>query len=126
MGRRIVITGISDHWATELAKRLERDPSVEFVAGIDTEPPAAELERTELIEADIRNPGDDRIADVGLDQLRALQLGGGWLGVDPGHELDGRVTLEPLRELGRPVVRDSRDHDPAAHHSPSISELELR
>ncbi|HZA88934.1 MAG TPA: NAD-dependent epimerase/dehydratase family protein [Solirubrobacterales bacterium] len=56
MGRRIVITGISDHWATELARRLERDPTVEFVAGIDTEPPAAELERTELIEADIRNP----------------------------------------------------------------------
>ena len=56
MGRRIVITGISDHWATELARRLERDPTVEFVAGFDTEPPAAELERTELIEADIRNP----------------------------------------------------------------------
>lgn len=56
MARRIVITGISGHWATELAKRLERDPSVEFLAGIDTEPPAAELERTELIEADIRNP----------------------------------------------------------------------
>jgi UDP-glucose 4-epimerase len=56
MGRRIVITGISDHWASELARRLERDPSVEFVAGIDSEPPAADLERTELIEADIRNP----------------------------------------------------------------------
>jgi UDP-glucose 4-epimerase len=55
-GRRIVIIGISDHWATELARRLERDPSVEFVAGIDTEPPAADLERTELIDADIRNP----------------------------------------------------------------------
>jgi UDP-glucose 4-epimerase len=56
MARRIVITGISDHWASELARRLERDPSVELVAGIDTEPPAVELERTELIEADIRNP----------------------------------------------------------------------
>jgi len=55
-GRRIVITGISSHWATELARRLEQDPSVEFVAGIDTEPPAADLERTELIEADIRSP----------------------------------------------------------------------
>jgi UDP-glucose 4-epimerase len=61
MARRIVITGISDHWATELARRLERDPSVEFVAGIDSEPPAAELERTELIEADIRNPVISRL-----------------------------------------------------------------
>jgi len=55
-GRRIVITGISGHWASELARRLERDPTVEYVAGIDTEPPAVDLERTELIEADIRNP----------------------------------------------------------------------
>ncbi|MGH2961256.1 MAG: NAD-dependent epimerase/dehydratase family protein [Solirubrobacterales bacterium] len=56
MGRRVVITGISNHWAGELARRLERDPSVEFIAGVDTEPPAVDLERTELIEADIRNP----------------------------------------------------------------------
>lgn len=55
-GRRVVITGISDHWASELARRLERDPSVEFLAGIDTEPPNADLERTEFIEADIRSP----------------------------------------------------------------------
>ena len=50
------ITGISDHWATELARRLERDPTVEFIAGIDSEPPAADLERTEFIEADLRSP----------------------------------------------------------------------
>jgi UDP-glucose 4-epimerase len=51
-----VITGISGHWGTELARRLERDPSVEFIAGLDTEPPRADLERTELLEADIRSP----------------------------------------------------------------------
>jgi UDP-glucose 4-epimerase len=55
-GRRIVVTGISSHWAGELARRLERDPAVELVAGIDTDPPAGELERTEFIEADIRSP----------------------------------------------------------------------
>jgi UDP-glucose 4-epimerase len=55
-GRRIEITGISSPWAGELARRLERDPSIEFIAGLDTEPPAVDLERTELIEADIRNP----------------------------------------------------------------------
>lgn len=55
-GRRIVITGISGFWASELARRLERDPAVELICGIDTEPPAAELERTEFIEADIRSP----------------------------------------------------------------------
>lgn len=51
-----MITGISRHWATELARRLERDPEIGFVAGIDTSPPAADLERTEFIQADIRSP----------------------------------------------------------------------
>jgi UDP-glucose 4-epimerase len=55
-GGRIVITGISGHWATELARRLERDPEIGFVAGIDTSPPAGDLERTEFIEADVRSP----------------------------------------------------------------------
>ncbi len=60
-GRRIVITGISSPWAAELARRLEIDPRVDFLAGIDTDPPPADLERTEFIEADIRNPVLSRV-----------------------------------------------------------------
>jgi UDP-glucose 4-epimerase len=55
-GRRILIAGIGSHWGTELALRLERDPTVEHIVGIDTTPPRADLERTEMIEADIRSP----------------------------------------------------------------------
>jgi UDP-glucose 4-epimerase len=55
-GRRVVITGIASHWGAELARRLERDPGVDYLAGIDTEPPAADLERTDFIEADLRSP----------------------------------------------------------------------
>jgi UDP-glucose 4-epimerase len=55
-GRRILITGIASHLGTELARRLEADPEVEYVAGLDTRKPRAQLERTDFIEADIRNP----------------------------------------------------------------------
>src|SRR4026209_2173433 len=55
-GRRILIAGVGTHWGTELALRLERDPGVEHVIGLDTTPPLAQLERTEFLEADIRNP----------------------------------------------------------------------
>lgn len=55
-GRRIVIVGIASHWGAELARRLERDPGVEYLAGIDIQPPPADLERTDFIEADIRSP----------------------------------------------------------------------
>jgi UDP-glucose 4-epimerase len=54
-GRRIVIVGIASHWGAELARRLERDPGVEYLAGIDIQPPPADLERTDFIEADIRS-----------------------------------------------------------------------
>jgi UDP-glucose 4-epimerase len=55
-GRRVAITGISSQWGAAIAARLERDPSVEYLAGIDSRPPPAHLQRTDFIEADIRSP----------------------------------------------------------------------
>ena len=60
-GRRVVITGVASHWGTELARALERDPAISYLAGIDTREPPADLERTEFIEADIRNPVISRL-----------------------------------------------------------------
>lgn len=56
MGQRVVITGVSRHLGSRLAQRLERDRDVEYIAGVDLEEPEADLERTEFIRADIRNP----------------------------------------------------------------------
>ena len=55
-GRRILITGIASYLGTELARRLEQDPEVEYVAGLDTRKPRASLDGVDFIEADIRNP----------------------------------------------------------------------
>jgi UDP-glucose 4-epimerase len=55
-GRRVLITGVGSYLGGLLAAKLERDPGVEAVVGIDTRRPKAELERTELHEADIRDP----------------------------------------------------------------------
>jgi UDP-glucose 4-epimerase len=55
-GRRVAITGISSHWGVDLARRLERDPTIEYIAGIDDRPPPADLARTDFIEAEIRSP----------------------------------------------------------------------
>jgi UDP-glucose 4-epimerase len=56
MGQRVMITGISRHLAARLAQRLEADPGVEYIAGVDLEEPEFDLERTEFVHADIRNP----------------------------------------------------------------------
>jgi UDP-glucose 4-epimerase len=55
-GRRVAITGISSHWGIELARRLERDHRIDYIAGIDDRPPPASLARTDFIEAEIRSP----------------------------------------------------------------------
>lgn len=54
--RRVLITGVGSFLGTELARRLETDPDIEYLAGLDERPPRAKLERTDFIEADIRNP----------------------------------------------------------------------
>jgi UDP-glucose 4-epimerase len=59
--RRVLITGVGSHLGSLLAARLERDPEVEAVIGIDTRRPKADLGRTELHDADIRDPEIARV-----------------------------------------------------------------
>jgi UDP-glucose 4-epimerase len=54
--RRVLITGVGSFLGTELARRLETDPDIDYLAGLDERPPRARLERMDFIEADIRNP----------------------------------------------------------------------
>jgi UDP-glucose 4-epimerase len=60
-GRRVLITGVGSHFGTLLAARLERDPDVEAITGVDIRRPRAPLATTEVVHADIRDPS---IADV--------------------------------------------------------------
>jgi UDP-glucose 4-epimerase len=55
-GRRVLITGTGSHVGAALARALELDPAFDYVAGLDTRKPPVQLEQTDLIEADIRNP----------------------------------------------------------------------
>jgi UDP-glucose 4-epimerase len=116
-GRRILIAGIGSHWGTELALRLERHPEVEQVIGIDVTSPAADLERTELIEADIRSPILARlIPSTGADTL--VHAGILWY-PEPGkparaiHDINVIGTLQLLAAcersptIERVVVRGS-------------------
>ncbi len=70
MGRRVLITGVSGYWGTELARRLERSGEFEYIGGLDVRPPGADLERTEFIRADIRNPLISKlIPQTGVDTV---------------------------------------------------------
>ena len=56
MGQRVLITGISRFLGGKLAQRLERDPAVDYIVGVDLDEPEVDLDRTEYVRADIRNP----------------------------------------------------------------------
>src|ERR671924_343174 len=56
MGQRVLITGISRFLGGKLAQRLERDADIEYVVGVDLDEPEVDLDRTEYVRADIRNP----------------------------------------------------------------------
>jgi UDP-glucose 4-epimerase len=56
VGQRVLITGISGYLAGRLARRLEEDAAVDYIVGVGLEEPSSDLDRTEYVRADIRNP----------------------------------------------------------------------
>jgi UDP-glucose 4-epimerase len=103
--RRVAITGVSSHWGTELARGLERDPDVAYVAGIDSRPPETELERTEYVEADIRSAVLARLLPT-LEVDTVVHCGILWY-PEPGrpagalHEINVIGTLQLLAACER-------------------------
>ncbi|HEV3124222.1 MAG TPA: NAD-dependent epimerase/dehydratase family protein [Candidatus Dormibacteraeota bacterium] len=53
--QRVLITGVSRFWGGELAQRLEANPMVEQIVGVDVREPSRELVRTDFVRADIRH-----------------------------------------------------------------------
>src|SRR5215218_5242260 len=110
MGRRVVIIGIATHWGAQLARRLERDPGIDYIAGIDSSAPPADLERTDFIEADIRSPLLSRLLP-GTEADTIVHCGILWY-AEAGkpervlHDVNVIGTLQLLAACGRtPTLR---------------------
>ncbi|MBI2710895.1 MAG: NAD-dependent epimerase/dehydratase family protein [Actinobacteria bacterium] len=52
MGRRVLVTGLGTFWGGRLAQRLEADPGVDVIIGLDRVDPMVKLERTEFVRSD--------------------------------------------------------------------------
>jgi UDP-glucose 4-epimerase len=134
-GRRVLITGVGSHVGSLLAQRLERDPEVEHVAGLDTRRPKIALDRTEFIEADIRDPQIGRLiqatdADTIVHEQIVRQPGPG-MSSRAMHDINVIGTLQLLAACERVstletiVVRGSAGVYGAEPHAPQFFREEM-
>ncbi|HKP90605.1 MAG TPA: NAD-dependent epimerase/dehydratase family protein [Thermoleophilaceae bacterium] len=104
-GRRVLITGIASYLGTELARILEEDPGVEYVAGLDTRKPRAPLARTELIDLDIRDPDLlTRIPPTAVDTVvhnQIVRRAGGGISARRAHDVNVIGSLQLLAACER-------------------------
>jgi UDP-glucose 4-epimerase len=95
MGQRVMITGISRHLAGRLAQRLEADPRVEYVVGVDLEEPEVDLERVEFVRADIRNPLIAKVIQAAeVDTLVHLSI------ISTPTRVGGRSAMKDINVIG--------------------------
>lgn len=95
MAQRVLITGISRHLAAKLAQRLERDPDVEAIIGVDIEEPEVDLERTEFVRADIRNPLMVKVLEASeADTLVHLNI------IATPTRVGGRSVMKEINVIG--------------------------
>jgi UDP-glucose 4-epimerase len=109
-GRRVLITGIASYLGTELARILEDDPEVEYVAGLDSRRPQIRLERTELIEVDIRDPEIlARVPPTGVDTIvhnQIVRRPGAGMSARRAHDVNVIGSLQLLAACERtPTLR---------------------
>jgi len=134
-GRRVLITGVGSQVGSLLAQRLERDPDVEHIAGLDTRAPKLALGRTQFIEADIRDPEIARlIPGTGADTLvheQIVRQPGAGMSPRAMHDVNVIGTLQLLAACERVptlrtiIVRGSAGIYGAEPHAPQFFKEEM-
>ena len=77
-GRRVMITGVAGDLAGLFAAALEARDDVAHVVGVDIRTPAAGLQRTEFVRADVRNPVVARVLEQqGIDTVVHMSTASG-------------------------------------------------
>lgn len=109
-GRRILVTGIGSYIGSSLAARLEQDPGVELVVGLDTRAPRVPLRRTQLVTADTRAGAVARLLfDTQVDTIvheQIVRRPGAAMSVQAMHELNVIGSLQLIAACERsPSVR---------------------
>src|SRR5436190_15891582 len=95
MGQRVLITGVSRYLGGKLAQDLEKDPDVDYIVGVDLDEPEVDLDRTEFVRADIRNPLIVKVLQAAeVDTVVHLSI------VATPTRVGGRTAMKELNVIG--------------------------
>ena len=130
--RRVLITGVGSYIGAVLARALEDDPEFEYVAGLDTRPPAVPLRGTEFIHADIRDPSmSTLVPSTGVDTVvhnQIVRRAGPGMSTAAMHDVNviGSLQLltacEKTPQIRNIVVRGSAGIYGSEPHAPQFFE----
>ncbi|MFT4189696.1 MAG: NAD-dependent epimerase/dehydratase family protein [Aeromicrobium sp.] len=106
-GKVVLVTGVSDSFATLVARSLAEDPTVARVVGVDTVLPEGSLGGVKFVRADIRTPVIAKVMAVeDIDTVVHLSLHPQMRGHGGGKELNVIGTMQLLAACQRsPMVR---------------------
>ncbi|UNO41210.1 NAD-dependent epimerase/dehydratase family protein [Streptomyces sp. MST-110588] len=81
MGKVVLVTGVARQLGGRFVRRIQRDPDVDRVIGVDAVPPEHHLGGADFLQADIRHPAIARVlAETGVDTVVHMDINGTPLG----------------------------------------------
>ncbi|EDY66050.2 predicted protein, partial [Streptomyces pristinaespiralis ATCC 25486] len=81
MGKVVLVTGVARQLGGRLVRRIQQDPEVDRVIGVDAEGPGRHLGGAEFVRADIRRPAIARVlAEHAVDTVVHMDVTGTPLG----------------------------------------------
>ncbi|MFI0788384.1 NAD-dependent epimerase/dehydratase family protein [Streptomyces lydicus] len=96
MGKVVLVTGVARQLGGRFVRRIQRDPDVDRVIGVDAVPPEHHLGGAEFLRADIRHPAIARVlAETGVDTVIHMDINGTPLG-----KRGGRASVKETNVIG--------------------------
>ncbi|MGI5481410.1 NAD-dependent epimerase/dehydratase family protein [Streptomyces lavendofoliae] len=115
MGKVVLVTGVARQLGGRFVRRVQRDPGVERVIGVDAVPPPHRLGTAEFVRADIRQPAIGRVlAEYEVDTVVHLDVTGTPLGSG------GRTAVKETNVIGTMQLLG------ACQKSPTVSRLVVK
>ncbi|MGW1888547.1 NAD-dependent epimerase/dehydratase family protein [Streptomyces sp. NPDC001970] len=95
MGKVVLVTGVARQLGGRFVRRIQRDPDVERVVGVDAVTPEHHLGGADFVRADIRQPAIARVlAEHGVDTVVHMDVTGTPLGSG------GRTSVKETNVIG--------------------------